>query len=197
MTERKWKLQLPEGEPLYTADVAITEDKYKRMFFAISRERLLWLDVDTCIILLAFGLLQQSVVFCVATVVLMQLVLWLMLRRKLHTYYTDNLAVQKRQMHYAFYADAMLMESASGQTLLRYADLKRIVEHDGSFYFIHTENSAIILDAADCPAELAEFLRGLPQPQPPKRRNLWVRVLQVAALAYLLVQVVLLAMETF
>lgn len=185
-----WQMQPPQGEPLYTADTDLTEAAYKRMVWTLRGPLLKEMDVDLCILILLLGVLLKRWVFCLVAVLAVQLWLWFMMRRLVHNGYTRSRTLNKGATHWCFYQDCMTTESAAGQQVLHYADLLQIREDEGSFYFLITENAGAVLDAAGCPAELADFLRSLPQVQtkPRKKNVLLHRVVQVLCIVALLLQ---------
>ena len=168
-----YQMKMPQGEALHTAESCITEQSYEKMYFAINRRQLIMLTCDGFVVMLGLWAITGSHL-AARLAFAMPLIIWLSAKWVVHRAYKSNRAKQEQTVHYTFYTDCLMSQTASAQRVVHYKDLYAMVETKDFFYLMPGMRECMILDKNACTPQLIEFLHGCGIPKRKSKKALTV-----------------------
>lgn len=145
---------------LYQTTTKYTLEEYKRFTRTLLKKRTFILVPLLEVLLILMGLLLRNIFLIVFAVIYPFLTAWVQ-NRQIKKVYFSNKVTQNAEVCFSFYDTYFTETNASGDTRLTYSQLHKVIETKTNVYLMIAQNQGFILNKANFPEGLANFLKGI------------------------------------
>ena len=148
-------------ESLYKTNTIYSFEEYKRYnkSLQLKRSRIIWYIILEAWILL-LGCLMENILL-IAFAILYPILIVILVNRQVKKVWKSNKVAQNMNVNFCFYDTYFTEADENGDTKLEYSKLHKIIETKTNFYLMIAKNQGFILNKANFPDGLEEFLRNI------------------------------------
>lgn len=145
---------------LFHAKSKNTYDEYKKYVLTFNKKKMLLTILLVDAILLIIALVTKVYYFFIAMLIIPIIEYFSLARPLKKVFYSNKMAVNA-ELDYDFYEMYFIKTSKAGTEKIEYKNLLKIIETKTNFYLMLAYNQGYMLQKADMPEGLDNFLRNL------------------------------------